>query len=50
MTVTNCGTYGHEDYAELGSKFKASHVKTILWFVAFKLCSLDVGPAAWTQP
>ena len=32
MTMANLG--GEDGYAELGSKFKASHVKVIIWWLA----------------
>lgn len=32
LTLANCNTFGREDYAELGSRFKAAHVKTMLWW------------------
>ena len=34
LTFSSLG--GDEDYAELGSKFKACQVKIMLWWLAFK--------------
>ena len=36
LTLANLHTWGNEDYAELGSKFKAAHVKIMLWWLAKK--------------
>lgn len=37
LTVSNCGSFGAEDYCELGSRFKAQHIKVMTWWVAYKL-------------
>ena len=37
LTVSNCGSFGADDYCELGSRFKAQHVKVMTWWVAYKL-------------
>jgi hypothetical protein len=36
LTVSNLGTFGNEEYAELGSRFKGSHVKRMVWWLAKK--------------
>ena len=41
LTESNCSGYGNDDYAELGSKFKAQHVKCMVWFLARKLEELS---------
>ena len=33
LTVSNCGTLGKDDFAELGTRFKAAHVKVMLWWI-----------------
>lgn len=40
LTVANCNTFGKEDYAELGSRFKASHVKTMTWWIQHRVQKL----------
>eukprot|EP00435_Cladocopium_sp_Y103_P011495 s710_g3.t1 len=37
LTVSNCGSFGQDDYCELGSRFKAQHVKTMVWWIAQKV-------------
>lgn len=37
LTPVNCGSYGDSEYAELGSTFKASHVKYMVWWIAYKV-------------
>ena len=33
-------TFGAKEYAEIGSRFKAAHVKTFCWWVAVKVSEL----------
>ena len=41
LTPSNCGTFGVSDYPELGTRFKAAHVKTMCWWVGYKLEELS---------
>ena len=36
LSTSNCGNYSH-DYPELGTRFKAAHVKTMCWWIGYKL-------------
>ena len=49
LTPSNT-SFGNDDYCELSSKFKAAHVKTICWFIAFKLGELSKGSAPHSKP
>ena len=40
LTLANCNTWGHEDYAELGSRFKACHVKIMIMWLTTKVQQL----------
>lgn len=46
LTVANTGTFGSEDYCELGSRFKAQHVKLMVWWVAYKVGKLTANSDA----
>ncbi|CAK9082764.1 unnamed protein product [Durusdinium trenchii] len=39
FTVANC-TFYHDEFPELGSRFKASHIKQMTWWLSFKLQKL----------
>lgn len=39
LTVTNC-SFGNDDYCELGSRFKASHIRLMVWWIATKVQEL----------
>ena len=44
QTSNSCsgsGTFGVSDYPELGTRFKAAHVKTMCWWVGYKLEELS---------
>lgn len=36
LTVANLNSFGTEDYAELGSRFKGAHCKRMVWWMAKK--------------
>ena len=40
LSVTNCGSFGSDDYCELGSRFKAAHIRVMVWWVACKVQQL----------
>lgn len=40
LTVANCGSFGTEDFCELGSRFKAAHIKIMVSWVAGKVQEL----------
>ena len=41
LTPKNCGSFGVDEYCEVGSKFKAAHVKVMSWWIAWKLEELS---------
>lgn len=45
LTLSNCGSFGTEDYCELGSRFKAAHIRVMVWWVAFKVRQLTNNTA-----
>lgn len=46
LSVSNCGSFGADDYCELGSRFKAQHVKVMVWWTAYKVGKLTSGSDA----
>lgn len=40
LSVANCGSFGHEEYPELGTRFKAAHIKIMCWWIAVKVQEL----------
>ena len=40
LDVANCGSFGHEEYPELGTRFKAAHIKIMCWWIAVKVQEL----------
>ena len=53
LTVSNCGSFGQDDYCELGSRFKGQHIKTMVWWVAQKVQEVTRGSdtyAAFMSP
>ena len=38
--MANCGSFGHEEYPELGTRFKAAHIKIMCWWIAVKVQEL----------
>ena len=47
LSVTNCGSFGQDDYCELGSRFKGQHIKTMVWWVAQKVEEVTRNSAAY---
>ena len=41
LSVANCGSFGLEEYPELGTRFKAAHVKIMCWWIALKIQELS---------
>lgn len=47
LSVTNCGSFGSDDYFELGSRFKAAHIRVMVWWVAYKVQQLTKKSESW---
>lgn len=43
LTPSNTGSFGVDDYCELGSRFKAQHIKTMVWWTAYKVGKLTAN-------
>ena len=49
LSVTNCGSFGSDDYCELGSRFKAAHIRVMVWWIAHKVQQLTENSDSWLK-
>lgn len=49
LTPANTGSFGVDDYCELGSRFKAQHIKIMVWWIACKVGRIAAHSDAYSM-